>query len=34
VALGVDPAAIAAALATVTPPPGRFEPVDLGQPSG
>jgi len=32
VVLGADPAVIAAALGTVTPPPGRFEPIDLGQP--
>jgi UDP-N-acetylmuramoyl-L-alanyl-D-glutamate--2,6-diaminopimelate ligase len=32
VALGVDPADIAAAMANVTPPPGRFEPVVQGQP--
>jgi UDP-N-acetylmuramoyl-L-alanyl-D-glutamate--2,6-diaminopimelate ligase len=32
VAMGADPVDIAAALATVTPPPGRFEPVEVGQP--
>jgi UDP-N-acetylmuramoyl-L-alanyl-D-glutamate--2,6-diaminopimelate ligase len=32
VALGVEPEAAAAALATAAPPPGRFEPVDEGQP--
>jgi len=32
VALGHDPAAVAAALATVGAPPGRFEVVDQGQP--
>jgi UDP-N-acetylmuramoyl-L-alanyl-D-glutamate--2,6-diaminopimelate ligase len=32
--LGHEPAAIAAALATVPPVPGRFEPVDAGQPFG
>jgi UDP-N-acetylmuramoyl-L-alanyl-D-glutamate--2,6-diaminopimelate ligase len=31
-ALGTDPAAAAAALAEAPPPPGRFEPVDEGQP--
>jgi UDP-N-acetylmuramoyl-L-alanyl-D-glutamate--2,6-diaminopimelate ligase len=32
VALGYDPAVVAQALAVVTPPPGRFEFVDHGQP--
>jgi UDP-N-acetylmuramoyl-L-alanyl-D-glutamate--2,6-diaminopimelate ligase len=32
VALGVEPEAAAAALAAAAPPPGRFEPVDEGQP--
>jgi UDP-N-acetylmuramoyl-L-alanyl-D-glutamate--2,6-diaminopimelate ligase len=32
VAMGADPVDIAAALATVTPPPGRYEPVEVGQP--
>ena len=32
VALGVDPAVAAAGLAAAAPPPGRFEPVDEGQP--
>ncbi|HET9163029.1 MAG TPA: UDP-N-acetylmuramoyl-L-alanyl-D-glutamate--2,6-diaminopimelate ligase [Solirubrobacterales bacterium] len=32
VALGVEPEAALAALAGATPPPGRFEPVDEGQP--
>ncbi len=34
VALGVDPSDVAAALATAGPVPGRFEPVDVGQPYG
>ena len=32
VALGIDPASVAAALAEVVAPPGRFEPVRAGQP--
>jgi UDP-N-acetylmuramoyl-L-alanyl-D-glutamate--2,6-diaminopimelate ligase len=32
VALGVEPEAAAASLAAAAPPPGRFEPVDEGQP--
>jgi UDP-N-acetylmuramoyl-L-alanyl-D-glutamate--2,6-diaminopimelate ligase len=32
VALGVEPAAAAAGLAEAPPPPGRFEPIDEGQP--
>ncbi len=32
IALGVEPEAAAAALAGAAPPPGRFEPVDEGQP--
>jgi UDP-N-acetylmuramoyl-L-alanyl-D-glutamate--2,6-diaminopimelate ligase len=31
IALGVDPAAAAAALSEASPPPGRFEPIDEGQ---
>jgi UDP-N-acetylmuramoyl-L-alanyl-D-glutamate--2,6-diaminopimelate ligase len=33
-AIGVEPAAIAEGLAAATPVPGRFEPIDAGQPFG